>query len=97
MRRSDLLPEHSWLTAAESGQAPGPGSATLSPTQAVRPFGPDALSGTVTTAAAAAAPRQGGRDAASNLAGSACLAEEAAQGTGCAALGWPQVRMRVCV
>ena len=97
MRRSDLLPEHSWLTAAESGQAPGPGFRDLSPTQAVRPFGPDALSGTVTTAAAAAAPRQGGRDAASNLAGSACLAEEAAQGTGCAALGWPQVRMRVCV
>ena len=53
MRRSDLLPEHSWLTAAESGQAPGLGSATSRPTQAVRPFRPDALSGTVTTTAAA--------------------------------------------
>ena len=64
VRRWDLLPKHAWLMAAESGQAPGPGFRDVSPTRPIRPFGPDALSGTVTTAAGAAAPRVGGGDAA---------------------------------
>ena len=66
VRRWDMLPKHAWLMASESGQAPGPGFREVSPTRPIRPFGPNALSGTVTTAAEAAAPRHDGRDAASH-------------------------------
>ena len=68
VRRWDMLPKHAWLMASESGQAPGPGFREVSPTRTIRPFGPNALSGTVTSAAAAAAPRHDGRDAASHAA-----------------------------